>query len=520
MAATFNKRIRTGVMLFVLVHVAFLHNRAATFQLQCNGETIGVSEQNNVPLSYGLNAYKFARLTYTGEVLDIEITASGFDFKASDWEISPRSYQIKGKKSGNKLSFSVSRTGYVVVRFSRDQDFSKRLVLFIEPGEQLPKGELVDVVKEYNIDNKGIKNETEKIQKALDEISGSHKILYFPAGNYKTFMLRVKSDSKIYLSKNARIMADVSLIEPYLNNDDAGPNRFIFIKDAKNIQVTGLGGFDGNGTFFRGVFDPNGSQGKGSMRVLYIVHSKNILFDGILLKDAARWNTQVTGCEDVAFLNCKMLNNPNTNKNLTNFDGWDPDASKRVRIENCFGWAGDDNVAIKCVGTGNPAIRNDVEEITVRGCVFLTKKSALKIGTETRCANIRKIVFEDNDIIESDRALAIDVKDEAVVDGVLFKNNRIEYSFPDAQQRGINIFLKKRNDAQPRLGKIRNVTIDGCSFVQKFPEGFRIFRDETQTMESDLQVTIKNLMVEDNPVKSLDPEYFEKKACNGTVQFK
>ena len=35
--------------------------------------------------------------------------------------------------------------------------------------------------------------------------------------------------------------------------------------------------------------------------------------------------------------------------------------------------------------------------------VFLTKKSGLKIGTETFCSQNANIVFENNDIIESDR---------------------------------------------------------------------------------------------------------------------
>lgn len=491
-----------------------------TFELTCNGSTIPVLEQNDVPLSFNLKAYKYARVTYLEKPLRLEITASGFELSDNDWEISPNSYGIKGKKVGNKISFSINRLGYLVVRFKKNQDFTKRLVIFVEPPEKVPDGEIVDVVNKYNIDNTGTLNETIKIQKALDEISGSNKVLFFPDGLYKSFQLQIKSNSKIHLSKNARIIADATIIEPYLNIDNEGTNRFVFIKNANNIQVTGLGGFDGNGTYFRGVFDPNGSNGKGAMRVLFIVNSKNILFDGILLKDAARWNTQITGCEDITFRNCKMMNNPNSSKNLTNFDGWDPDASKRVLIENCFCWAGDDNIAIKCVGTGIPKVRKNVEDITIRGCVFLTKKSSLKIGTETRCDSIKRIIFEDNDVIESDRIMAIDVKDEAIVDNVLFKNIRAEYHFPDSKKMGINIFLKKRSDEQQELGKIQNVTIENCSFYTKFPNNFRVYRDPEQSKKDDVQVTFINLKAEGKQVLTLDPEYFDLKSCNGIINFK
>ena len=423
--------------LFVIGVFGFSH--AQSFDLQCNGKTIKVNEQNDVPLSYGVNTYKYARVIWNGSPLSMEIEVSGFEFSNSDWDISPHSYGIKGTKKGDKLSFKINRTGYLVIRFKKDQDFTKRLVIFIEPPEVLPDGELVDIVKTYKVDNTGTKNETEKIQHALNENSGSGKVLYFPDGVYKSFMLQIKSNSKIHLAKNSRIIADASNLDSYMAKDGVGINRFILIEDAHNIHITGLGAFDGSGSEILGVNDPGLVKKPDGMRLLFMLNSKNISFDGILLKDAARWNTHFMGCEDITFRNCKMMNNMVNNKNFGNLDGWDPDASKRVLIENCFSWASDDNVAIKCTGYGNLGIYHDVEDITVRGCVFLTKKSALKIGTETRCINMRRIVFEDNDIIEVDCVMGINVRDRAIVDGVLFKNIRSEYNYPDRKMMVINI---------------------------------------------------------------------------------
>jgi len=508
------------ILLAVLIVVSALSiSDAQSFSLQCNGESIKVNEQNDVPLSYGLNTYKYARVTYTENPLQMEITASGFEFSNSDWDISPHSYEINGNKKRNKLSFKINRTGYLVVRFKKDQDFTKRLVIFVEAPEKLPEGELVDIVKAYNIDNTGVKNETEKIQTALNEISGSGKILYFPDGKYKSFMLQIKSNSKIHLAKNARIIADASSNKHYMPDDPKGINRFVFIDHVKNISVTGLGIFDGNGSEILGVNNPELVKELDGMCLLFIVNSKNISFNGIVLKDAARWNTHFVGCEDVTFRNCKMMNNLINNEFFGSLDGWDPDASKRVLIENCFGWAGDDNVAVKCTGYGNLGIYNDVEDVTVRGCVFLTKKSALKIGTETRCKNYKRIVFEDNDIIEADRVMGINVRDRAVVDGVLFKNNRSEYYYPDRKQMGINIYITRRIDDQLWTGKIKNVVIEDCSFEQKFPKKIQISRLESHTVKEDIQVTFKNLTIEGKKIMSLDPDYFNLKKCNGIIQF-
>ncbi len=502
----------TGIVLLMSLNVI-----AQSFTVSCNGKSVPVYEQNDVPASYKLSSYKYTRLTYKGEPLNVSITAD-FSVTAGDWDIAPYSYQLQGALSDKTISFAINRTGYVVVRFKKGQDFTRRIVLFIEEPEKLPDGEIVDI-SSYCIDNTGQNNETKRIQKVLDETAGTNKIVYFPDGIYKVSLLRIPSDSRVHLAKGCRLLADPEGIESYQNNDNAGSARFVYIKDAENIEVTGLGAFDGNGTYMRGVFDPNGSSGSGAMRVLFIVNSKNITFDGILLKDAARWNTQIVACQDIIFRNCKMMNNPNPNSNLTNFDGWDPDASQRVLIENCFGWAGDDNIAIKCVGTGKPKVVKDVEDITIRGCVFLTKKSALKIGTETTCNSMKNITFEDNDVIEADRVIAVEVQDVAVVDGVLYKNNRSDYNYPDAQKRGIYFNLKERNTGQSSLGKILNVRIEDCTFNLVFPNKFRIYRDSSAAAKEDLQVTIKNLKVAGNPVTNLTTNYFDTANCNGTIVF-
>ncbi len=491
---------------------------AQTYTLTCNDHQIPVMQQNDVPMSYNLNSYQYAQLVYEGTPMNISVNVKGYHVLENDWEISPKSRNIQGKLENNTLRFTINEPGYFVIRFAKNQDFTKRLVLLVDKPYKIPDGEMIDITKKYHVDNTGNKNETVRIQKALNDISGKNATLYFPQGIYSTSMLRIHSDSKIHFEKGAILLASTESLEPYLDMDGGGSNRFIYIRDAKNIHITGLGGFDGNGTYFRAVKYPNGSDGKEAMRLLFIVNSRNITFDGILLKDASRWNTHIVGSSDISFRYCKMLNNPNTNAHLTNFDGWDPDASQRVLIENCFGWAGDDNIAIKCVGTGSPKVIKDVKDITIRNNVFLTKKSSLKIGTETRCGSIKNIVFENNDVIESDRAMAIDVQDRAVINGVLFKNNRIEYNYPDAQKRGINVNLSKRDATQNHIGKILNVRFEDCNFEQMFPNGFRLFRDPNFTTASDMDVTFINVKVGDKLVTSVADTYFDDKT-NSTIKF-
>ena len=94
-----------------------------------------------------------------------------------------------------------------------------------------------------------------------------------------------------------------------------------------------MGAFDGNGSEILGVVDPEKVRELDGMRLLFMLNSKNISFDGILLKDSARWNTHFVGCQDITFRNCKMINNLINNEFFGRLDGWDPDSSKRVLIE-------------------------------------------------------------------------------------------------------------------------------------------------------------------------------------------
>ena len=513
--------MKNNIYIKTFILIAFtgiLTVKAQTFKLESNGVNLAVLEQNNVPLFYGLETYKYVRLTYLGKPLKVVVKTKGFEFNDAEWSISPKSYNIKGLRAGNQLSFTINRTGYLVLRFKNDQDFTKRLVILIEHPDVIPNA-IVDVVKTYGIDNTGSKNETKKIQTALEEHSGSGKVLYFPNGIYKTFKLNIKSNTRIHLSKNTRIIADVSDFKPYLSDDETPLSRFILIKNAVNVSVTGLGAFDMNGTRMN-IFKAEGSNSKiKDPRLLLIQNSKNISFNGILLKDSGRWNTHILESEEVVFKNCKLLNNPTPSKYLGSLDGWDPDSSKRVLIEDCFGWAGDDTVSIKCTGLGPAVNVPDVEDIIVRGCVFLTKKSGLKIGTETRCKKISRIIFKDNDVIEADRVMGINVRDGAVVKHVLFKNNRSETYFPDRKQMGINFYITKRDRKLSKFGKILDVTIEDCSFEKAFPNKFSFYRNFKQSSKKDLQVTFKNVKIATKVLQNQDPNFFDEQKNNALLKF-
>ena len=517
-------RVLVVRFLFYLLIPSFISiTNAQSFEVYADNNLIKVNEQNDNPLDLGLSTYKFSRITYTGKPISINIKVTDFEFKENDWSISPKRYKIEGTKSGNSLSFSIDRLGYIVVIFRQNQDFTKRIVLLIEKPDQIPNN-IVDIIDIYGVDNSGHKNETKKIQRALDEISGSGKVLYFPPGTYKTFMLKFKSNSHIHLDKNARILADPTSLSPYISFEKSGLESFILIKDVENLEISGLGIFDGNGTEILSKYDDElktiAQNQHTGVRLLLIYRSQNIKFNGVLLKDSVRWNTHVLQSNNVSFNRCKLLNNPTESDLLGSLDGWDPDSSKNILIENSFGWAGDDAVAVKCTGKLNDQfmVRN-AENITVRGNVFLTKKSGLKIGTETFCSQMQNIVFENNDIIESDRVMGINVRDGAIVQDVVFRNNHAELCFPDRKQNGMNFYITKRDKNISELGKIQKVIIENCSFDIAFPKKFAFFRHYPETAKTDLSVSFENLVVAGEKVEILNPNFFDFSKNNAQMIF-
>ncbi|HEY4786360.1 MAG TPA: glycosyl hydrolase family 28 protein, partial [Bacteroidales bacterium] len=194
--------------------------------------------------------------------------------------------------------------------------------------------------------------------------------------------------------------------------------------------------------------------------LIRIRQSRNALIEGIMLRDPASWNTHILYSENVVIRNVKILND----RDVPNTDGIDPDASKHVLIDHCFAYCSDDNIAIK--SSNNGGLLGDVDDITVKDCIFLTKKSSLKIGTETKASIMKNILFENNDVIESDRGMALYCSDGAVLDSIRFVNNRFERNFPDSQKKGIHFVIKNRSGA----GEIRNVLVKDCTFLESFPK--------------------------------------------------
>lgn len=394
-----------------------------------------------------------ARLTLDGKA-DVTVTAPAAIKKC---RISPEPLGLKPRVQGKRLSFALERPARLVIRI----DDGEPLFLFADPpakaapDSHAPK---VSDITTSGIDATGGKVETRKIQRTIDALPAGGA-LYFPPGVYQTGTIRLKSDMTLWLAPGATLLGctDIAEYPEDKIGESAFGRRLVLLDEAHNVTICGGGAIDGNGRRLREV---TGEKA----HLVTIARSRDVLIEGVELRDAGSWNTRIIHSDRVAVRGVKLISDPD----LANTDGFDPDGSRDVLIENSFVYCGDDGVAVK--STDHGGLGRDVQNITVRGNVFLTRKSALKVGTESRTARMGDILFEDNDVLLCDRGMALYCNDGALYENIRYINNRFEECYPDAKQRMIDISISERKGK----GTICNVLIQNCAFESAFPKASTI----------------------------------------------
>ena len=85
----------------------------------------------------------------------------------------------------------------------------------------------------------GTTNDAPAIQKAIDSCAASGGMVFFPAGNYLSGTIVLKSNVTLRLSEGATLWASK-------RPEDFKPLHLIYAKDAENITLEGDGTINGN----------------------------------------------------------------------------------------------------------------------------------------------------------------------------------------------------------------------------------------------------------------------------------
>jgi len=335
--------------------------------------------------------------------------------------IRPLAYNIHPQISGNTISFDLDRPRYLVIFFNEEPTFqSPGLLLFAEPPEKnAPKPGDPGVVNilDYKVDNTGKTLETEKINRAIGEISArpGGGVLFFPAGVYLSGTVVMQSNVRLYLDMGALIRGSRRSADyaspPALAGTRPLNRAFFVFNHVENAGLTGPGAIDMEGypwlwhdfqpdmgdgkarTAEGLVSDPHGPGIKG-----YIVNNcRNITFEGLLLLRSAYWTVTVSDTENFTAKNIKIVNR----KQQYHDDAFDLTGNtKHVLIQDSFAMTMDDTFAFY------GGKRSTLEDVTVKGFVNYTYTSAIAIGYGG-APNIEHLRLEDVHFVTNQNKFAV-----------------------------------------------------------------------------------------------------------------
>ena len=308
----------------------------------------------------------------------------------------------------------------------------------------------------------------------------------FPAGKYLCGTIHLKSNLTLNLLSGAELLAsrdeaDFDPYEklPYNTPDDRETTYFHYAllagENVHDVTITGAGAIDGN------------RPKRGGPKTIALKLSQRIAIRGITIRNAPNYAISFLGCDYVDVDGVTILNGY--------ADGIDPDASRYVRISNCFIDSWDDAICPKAsLALG---YRRATEHVTVTNCVLSTSCNHFKLGTESE-GGFKNIALSNCVMLRrsdpSHRAaisgMSLESVDGAAIDGIAISNVTM-------QDVRVPIFIRLGNRGRgmdpPVPGSVANISISnvvatGATLASSITglEGHRV----RNVSLSDIQVTM------------------------------
>jgi polygalacturonase len=394
---------------------------------------------------------------------------------------------------------------------------------------QFPKREFV--ITRFGAAGDGTTDCTKAFQSAIAAChsAGGGQVIV-PSGAYLTGAVHLKSRVNLHVASGATIKfsRDTTRFLPLVFTRWEGVelmnySPFIYAFEQENIAITGAGTIDGQADcehwwpwkgrtecgWKRG--DPNQTKARNILiamaekdtavrdRVFGEGHylrpqfiqpyrCKNVLIEGVTLKNSPMWEINPVLCTNVTVRNVKISSHGPNN------DGCNPESSTDVLIKDCHFDTGDDCIAIKS-GRNADGRRVNVpsSNIIIQGCEMKDGHGGVTIGSEMS-GSVRNVFAEDcrMDSPNLDRALRIKTNSVrgGTVENVYLRNIEvgqvsdavvsIDFTYEEGDAGSFppvvrNIGVRNLKSAKSRYALllrgyktalITNIRLTGCSFEQ------------------------------------------------------
>ncbi len=313
---------------------------------------------------------------------------------------------------------------------------------------------------------------TSAIQSAINACAkaGGGKVV-LTAGTYLTGTILMKSNVELHLEHNATLLGstnhkDYSLqaLPKYRSHKDqlGGFYALIYAEGAENIAITGSGTIDGQGKYQMPRPNPVAGDIDGRPRNILFISCKNILVEGIHLRNSGVWNQHYLNCEDVKIDKISVYNHSNRNN-----DGIDIDGCRRVVLSNSIIDSDDDGITLKSTGVA------PCEDIVVSNCIVSSFCNAIKAGTES--SGGFKNISISNCVIKPSKSkekpffktpkigitgLSLIIVDGGTMEGITVNNLSIHGTMAPIYIRlGNRARRYTAGISEPKVGKVQNISI-------------------------------------------------------------
>lgn len=315
-------------------------------------------------------------------------------------------------------------------------------------------------VRTFGACGDGLAVDTDAIQAAIDACAAVGGVVFFPAGQYASGTLFLKSNVTLHCAAGSVLLGsrDRKDYSPGIRQfrDAVGVDRglgLIVAHGERNIAIEGAGTIDGRG---RGWTDPR-------PMILRFIECRNVRVAGVTLKDSAAWVQHYLGCEDVFLTGIRVTSHCHGNNDGLNLDG-----CERVRVSDCHFSSGDDAFTLKCT---TPRVCRD---IVVSNCLFQSDCNGIKFGTES-VGGFENIAIANCAVYDT-RLCGLTV---ASVDGAFLRD--VFISNIVMRQVGGAIFLRLGRRGyhlpageKPAEGHMERIVIQGLSATGVDPHGSAI----------------------------------------------
>ncbi len=280
---------------------------------------------------------------------------------------------------------------------------------------------------------------TAALQKAIAAcVQQKGGTVLIPPGVFRTGPVQLQSHVTLQLEAGAVLRASEAIADHRVG----GRLRpLVWAQDAENITICGRGTIDGRGTSFMqldqvrtrpGDFEPRFTrQGEEFMapkfgtadgpvtfrprpnRLLAFYGCRDVRICDVTLTDAPIWTIHLGDCERADVSGIRIINNPL----IPNSDGIHCTTCRSVHISNCDLVCGDDAICITSVESRPGGV---CENVTVSNCTMSSRSAGVRVGYGPN--SIRRCVFENLVIHNSNRGLGLFVRQEGSIEDVLFNN--------------------------------------------------------------------------------------------------